>query len=147
VSGATSLVVRTFRDADEPAVKALWTRVFHYSEHRNQPARVIEQKRHVQPELFLVAELAGDLVGTTMAGYDGHRAWVYLVAVAPEHRKLGIGRRLMLDAIARLRRLGAPKLNLQINTDNAGVAAFYEKLGFRVEPRVSMGLLLEEEGT
>jgi len=146
VSGAASLVVRAFRDADEPAVTALWTRVFHHPEHRNQPARAIEKKRRVQPELFLVAELSGDLVGTTMAGYDGHRAWLYLVAVAPEHRRLGIGRRLVLDAVARLRQLGAPKLNLQINAENASVVGFYAKLGFRVEPRVSMGLLLEEEG-
>ena len=145
MSGPASLVVRTFRDADEPAVTALWARVFGYTEPRNDPARVIEQKRHVQPELFLVAELSGDLVGTTMAGYDGHRSWVYLVAVAPERRGLGIGRRLVLDAVQRLRRLGAPKLNLQINGANARVVGFYEKLGFRVEDRVSMGLLLAEE--
>jgi ribosomal protein S18 acetylase RimI-like enzyme len=147
VSGVASVVVRAYRDADEPAVTALWTRDFHYPERRNQPARAIEHKRHVQPELFLVAELSGDVVGTTMAGYDGHRAWVYLVAVAPEHRKLGIGRRLMAEAVARLRRLGAPKLNLQVNTDNAGVVGFYEKLGFHVENRVSMGLLLEGPGS
>jgi len=145
MSEAPGLVVRAFRDADEPAVTALWSGVFGEGAARNAPARVIEQKRHVQPELFLVAELSGDLVGTALAGDDGHRGWLHLVAVSPEHRKLGIGQRLVRDAAQRLRERGVSKLNLQIRGENAGVVAFYKSLGFRVEDRVSMGLLLEEE--
>jgi ribosomal protein S18 acetylase RimI-like enzyme len=145
MSGASGLVVRAFRDADEPAVTALWGRVFGPSAPRNAPDRVIAQKRKVQPELFLVAELSGDVVGTTIAGDDGHRGWLHLVAVSPDHRKTGIGRVLVEEAARRLRERGVPKVNLQIRGENAGVVAFYERLGFQVEDRVSMGLLLAEE--
>jgi ribosomal protein S18 acetylase RimI-like enzyme len=142
---ASGLVVRAFRDADEPAVSALWVRVFGDAAPRNAPDRVIAQKRKVQPELFLVAELAGDLVGTAIAGDDGHRGWLHLLAVSPDHRKAGIGRRLVAESARLLRERGVPKLNLQVRGDNAGVVAFYERLGFAVEDRVSMGLLLETD--
>jgi len=145
MSSASALVVRAFRDADEPAVTELWTRVFGDPQARNEPSRVIEQKRHVQPELFLVAERSGDLVGTTLAGDDGHRGWIHLVAVSPEHRGRGVGRILVEEAAGRLRERGVPKLNLQIRGDNADVVAFYERLGFEVEDRVSMGLRLSED--
>jgi len=146
VTETTGLVVRAFRDADEPTVTELWNRVFGYPAARNAADRVIEQKRKVQPELFLVAELAGDVVGTTIAGDDGHRGWVHLVAVSPDHRGRGIGRTLVLDAAARLRERGVPKLNLQVRGDNPGVVAFYESLGFEVEDRISLGLLLGDDG-
>jgi ribosomal protein S18 acetylase RimI-like enzyme len=145
MSGGPGVVVRAFRDADEPAVAALWARVFGPAAPRNAPGRVIAQKRTVQPELFLVAELSGDVVGTTLAGDDGHRGWLHLVAVSPEHRQGGIGRVLVEEATRRLRERGVPKVNLQIRGDNAGVVAFYERLGFAVEDRVSMGRLLAEE--
>jgi len=145
MSPASALVVRAFRDADEPAVTELWNRVFGSPQARNAPGSVIEQKRHVQPELFLVAEWSGDLVGTTLAGDDGHRGWIHLVAVSPEHRRRGVGRVLVEGAVFRLRERGVPKLNLQIRGDNAGVVAFYERLGFELEDRVSMGLRLTED--
>ena len=146
MSEALGLVVRAFRDADEPAVTALWNRVFGDQAARNAPDRVIDQKRKVQPELFLVAELAGDVVGTTIAGDDGHRGWIHLLAVSPDHQRRGVGRTLVLDAASRLRERGVPKLDLQVRADNAGVVAFYESLGFEVEERISMGLLLGEKG-
>jgi predicted N-acetyltransferase YhbS len=66
----------------------------------------------VQRELFLVAELGGVVVGTVMAGYDGHRGWVNYLAVDIGERRRGIGTALMRDAERRLRLLGCPKLNL-----------------------------------
>jgi len=144
---AHGVVVRAFRDADEPAVTELWRRAFGVPAARNAADRVIAQKRKVQPELFLVAELAGDVVGTTIAGDDGHRGWVHLVAVSPDHRKAGIGATLVREAARRLRERGVPKLNLQIRGDNAGVVAFYESLGFEVEDRISMGLLLSDDAS
>jgi len=143
-AAVAAAVVRVFRDSDEAAVAVLWTRVFGEAAPRNAPDRVIAQKREVQPELFLVAELAGDVVGTTLAGDDGHRGWIHLVAVAPEQRKRGIGTALVCEAARRLRERGVPKLNLQIRGDNPGVVAFYESLGFEVEDRISMGLLLAD---
>lgn len=140
-------VVRVFRDGDEAAVAALWDRVFPDPAPRNAPARVIEQKRHTQPELFFVAERAGEIVGTALAGDDGHRGWLHLVAVSPEHRGADIGAALVREAVARLRERGVTKVNLQVRTDNAAVVRFYESLGFQVEERISLGLPLAEGAT
>jgi len=78
-------------------------------------------------------------VGTVMAGYDGHRGWIYSVAVAPQHRRKGIGSRLMSVAEEALIERGCVKINLQILEGNEAVTAFYSSLGFSVEKRVSMG--------
>jgi ribosomal protein S18 acetylase RimI-like enzyme len=100
----------------------------------------------VQPELFLVAIVDSRVAGTTMAGFDGHRGWVHLVAVAPEFRRNGVGSALMREAEARLRDLGCPKLNLQIRPSTPEVVGFYARLGFQVEERISMGKVLVPEG-
>ena len=134
-----AFTVRPFQDQDEPAVVALWRAVFPYGPTRNDPLTIIARKHHVQPELFLIGEVGGSLVATVLAGYDGHRGWVYHVAVATIVRRRGYGRALMAAAEERLRALGCPKLNLQINRSNAEVVAFYESLGYAVEDRVSMG--------
>ncbi len=91
----------------------------------------IRQKLAVDRELFLVAEVAGRVVGTAIGGYDGHRGWIYSVAVAPEHRHRGIGSMLVRQVEAALVARGCLKLNLQVRTTNASVLAFYEKLGFQ----------------
>jgi ribosomal protein S18 acetylase RimI-like enzyme len=79
------------------------------------------------------------LAGTAMAGYDGHRGWIYSVAVAPQFRRRGIGAALVRQAEAALAARGCLKLNLQIVAGNEQVVGFYPSLGFAVEPRVSMG--------
>ena len=131
--------VRAFRPDDEPEVDALWRAIFPESPPWKESNDDIRRKLAVQPELFLVANEGGRIVGTTMAGYDGHRGWVYLVAVVPELRRRGIGRALMVEAERRLIALGCPKLNLQVRGTNRDVVAFYERLGFAVEDRVSLG--------
>jgi ribosomal protein S18 acetylase RimI-like enzyme len=93
----------------------------------------------VQPGLFLVAADRGKVVGSAMAGFDGHRGWVYYVAVHPDYRRRGIGTSLMTKAESALKVIGCPKLNLQIRSDNHPVQAFYESLGYAVEERISMG--------
>jgi ribosomal protein S18 acetylase RimI-like enzyme len=74
-----------------------------------------------------------------MAGYDGHRGWIYSVAVTPEQRKLGIGSRLVRHAEEALLSKGCTKINLQIMESNETVAAFYASLGYSVEKCISMG--------
>jgi ribosomal protein S18 acetylase RimI-like enzyme len=78
-----------------------------------------------------------------MGGYDGHRGWIYSLAVSPTCRHRGIGRTLMQHVESRLLRLGCPKINLQVLTSNAATVEVYAKLGYRVEERVSMGKVLE----
>lgn len=124
----------------ENAVVALWHAVFPNAPPHNDPVDDIRRKRAVQPEWFLVAEReSGDVVGTCMAGYDGHRGWVHLVAVAPAHRRCGVGAALMTHAAELLAAAGCPKLNLQVRAGSLDAVAFYERLGFVVEERVSMG--------
>ena len=105
---------------------------------------MIENKLRVQPELLLVAEDDGSLVGAVMAGFDGTRGWMYHLAVAPERRSQGIGTALMRAAEEGLRELGCPKINLQVRATNDGVIAFYRSLGYEVEERVSLAKVLGE---
>ena len=79
-----------------------------------------------------------------MAGYDGHRGWIYSVAVAIEHRRQGVGSQLVKFAERALAKKGCVKVNLQIMEGNESVVAFYGKLGFSVEKRISMGKRLNE---
>jgi ribosomal protein S18 acetylase RimI-like enzyme len=74
-----------------------------------------------------------------MGGYDGHRGWVYYVAVRSKHRRQGIGTALMGVVERKLAELGCSKLNLQVRASNPEAVPFYRKLGYKVEERVSMG--------
>jgi len=93
----------------------------------------------VDDGLFFVAMENGKVVGTIMAGYDGHRGWIYSLAVIPERRRVRIGARLLQHAETELRKLGCVKINLQIFERNVIVKEFYLKKGYDVEDRISMG--------
>lgn len=131
--------IRDFDDRDGPAVIALWQQVFNDKEAHNDPAAAIRRKQAHDRGLFLVAIEGGKILGTVLGGYDGHRGWVYSLAVDPSHRRQGIATAIMQALEARLIQLGCPKLNLQVRATNAEVIACYEKLGYVVEDRVSMG--------
>jgi ribosomal protein S18 acetylase RimI-like enzyme len=105
---------------------------------------MIDRKLLVQPELLLVAELDGVLVGAVMAGFDGVRGWLHHLAVSKPHRRNGAATSLVRAAEVELKRLGCPKVNLQVRTSNAEVISFYESLGYSVEERISMGRRLTE---
>ena len=131
--------IRPFREEDQDNVIQLWDKVFPDAPAHNNPARDIRTKREVQPELFLVAVVEELIVGTAMAGFDGHRGWVYYLGVDPDFQRRGIGTALMKRVESRLLGLGCPKLNLQIRSNNDEVQAFYESLGYFLEDRLSMG--------
>lgn len=134
--------IRPFHETDEDSVAELWGRVFPDPAPRNVPRVAIAQKLAMQRELFFVAKVDGAVVGTAMGGYDGHRGWLYTVAVHPDVQRRGIGRALVARVESALVALGCPKVNLQVLTSNAPVAAFYERLGYAVEERISMGKVL-----
>lgn len=138
-------LVRPFADDDEDAVVALWTAAG-LTRPWNDPHRDIARKKQVQRELFLVAEDDGAVVGTAMAGYDGHRGWVYYLAVTPDRQGGGLGRTLMAAAEARLLELGCPKVNVQIRSGNEAVAAFYDRLGYTPDAATSLGKRLIPDG-
>ena len=88
------------------------------------------------PDLFILAEENGHLVGSALAGWDGRRGWLYHVAVHPDERRRGLGRELVAAAEERLRALGCPKLNLIVWDDNSYAMRFWESLGYRREKTV-----------
>jgi ribosomal protein S18 acetylase RimI-like enzyme len=134
--------IRPFLDSDQEAVIALWRQVFAYTTPHNDPASVIRHKLAVQRELLFVATVESALAGTVMGGYDGHRGWVYSLAVAPRFRRQGIGTALMRRLEKALADQGCPKINLQALSSNSAVVTFYRKLGYNVEERVSMGKVM-----
>jgi ribosomal protein S18 acetylase RimI-like enzyme len=131
--------VEPYREAHFDAVSALWLEAFPDDPPHNRAEVAIPAKLAVQPDLLLVALDGQEVVGTVMAGYDGHRGWLYSVAVRQSHRRAGVGTMLIEDAERRLAQLGCTKVNLQVRAENAAVAGFYRRLGYAVEERVSMG--------
>lgn len=120
---------------------ALWTGVFTggYEAPHNDPAVSIDLKSAYDPGLFLVAVDGSRPVGTVIGGYDGHRGWIYSLAVDENERHRGIGTELMSEVERRLKDRGCLKVNLQVMPDNKGVVQFYQERGFSVEDRLSMG--------
>ncbi len=135
-----TVTITPYSDATHRSqVIALWKTVFGYDAPHNEPNLAIDKKLAINDQLFFVAVADGSVVGTIMAGYDGHRGWIYSVAVAHSHRRHGIGSRLVSVAEQALIKKGAVKINLQIVEGNDKVIAFYSSLGFSVEKRISMG--------
>ena len=132
--------IRPSVPGDRAGVIALWERVFPDNQPHNAPATVFDAKLVMGDDLLFVAEDAECIIGTVMAGYDGHRGWLYTVAVSPECRRRGVGTDLVRHAVDALRAVGCIKVNLQIRATNAAVRGFYESLGFEAEALLSMGL-------
>lgn len=138
--------IRSYLATDEPGLIRLWEQC-ELTRPWNDPRRDIARKLWIRPDLLLVAAEAGEIVGSVMVGYEGHRGWINYLAVAPDHRKQGLGRLLMAEAELRLLREGCPKVNLQVRAGNDEVVAFYRRLGYDVEEMVSMGKrLIRDEG-
>jgi ribosomal protein S18 acetylase RimI-like enzyme len=133
-----TLLIRPFETSDEAAVVALW-RAAGLTRPWNDPHADIRRKQAVQPELFVVGEVDGEIVATAMAGYDGHRGSVYYLAVSPAHQRCGYGRAVMVEIERRLEALGCPKLNLMVRHDNRGAIGFYERLGYDAAAVVTLG--------
>ena len=111
---------------------------------QNDPVEDIKKKLDFQPELFFVALLDNQLVGSIMVGYEGHRGWINYLAVLPSFQRRGYGRKLVNKAIAELKKIGCLKLNLQVRKSNAPVVEFYKHIGFKEEERISLGMRLRK---
>ncbi|CAG9251136.1 Acetyltransferases [Burkholderia cepacia] len=146
-AAADAVAIRPFERADTDAVLAVWRDAFpQYDEagappHRD-PLRSIELKLATQPELFFVATSGARVVGTLMAGFDGHRGWLYSFGVSNDARRLGIGRALIAHAERALVARSCLKINLQVLPGNDDACRFYAALGYRVEERISFGKTL-----
>ena len=133
--------IRQFCESDRNDLIKLWHTVFPDDPSHNEPSKVIEAKLAID-KLIFIAEHEGLMIGACMAGYDGHRGWLYAVAVLKEQRRSGAGAALVKQAIQALKVMGCIKVNLQIRATNTEVAAFYESLGFVIEERLSMGTFI-----
>ncbi len=91
----------------------------------------IQKKLQRDPDLFLVAESHGSIVGTVIGGYDGRRGLIYHLAVRHEFRSNGLGSQLMTEVEQRLRAKGCLKCYLVVLADNHEAMRFYESLGWR----------------
>ena len=120
----------------------LWQEIFGYKSAHNRPGLVIDKKISVNDGLFFVAVDGQDVMGTVMAGYDGHRGWIYALAVLPSYQKREIGSALLTHAEEKLSELGCVKINLQIVNSNDSVKKFYSVKGYFIENLISMSKIL-----
>lgn len=93
----------------------------------------------------LVGREDGRLVASIMVGFDGHRGWVYYLAVEPMEQRRGHGRQMMAAAEAWLKLRKAPKLNLMVREENSAALAFYDRLGLEAQPLVVLGKFLTDD--
>src|SRR5690606_22649311 len=129
---------RPYQTSDEHAVIAVWSECG-LIRPWNDPRRDIARKLSEQPELFLVAVDEQKLVGTAMVGFDGHRGWVYYLAVMPGQQRRSVGRTLMAEAERLLMARGCPKICLMVRSTNADVIEFYKRLGYAQDDVVTLG--------
>ena len=140
------MIIRQYSPADREAVINLW-KTCNLTKSWNNPEQDINRKLKDSPELFLVGTINGIIVASVMAGYDGHRGWIYYLAVDPEYRKQGLGRRIMAAAEEKLLAIGCPKIDLMVRRNNPNVITFYEKIGYGHDEVVTMSKRLIEDGS
>ena len=134
--------IRKYQHQDKHSLIELWKNVFPNNPPHNEPSKMIDEKLAVD-DLIFVAEDSGSIIGACMAGYDGHRGWLYAIGVLPEHRRKHVGTQMVDFAMQALKTRGCKKVNLQIRSTNTKVASFYRSLGFATEDRLSMGAFIE----
>lgn len=123
------LDIRDMEEGDVDDVIALWDAAG-VSRPWNDPARDLAFAR-LNPHSTVLVGLTDRLVASVMVGEDGHRGWVYYLAVDPAHRGAGHGRAMMDAAERWLVRRGVWKLQLLVREDNAEAKGFYERHGYR----------------
>jgi ribosomal protein S18 acetylase RimI-like enzyme len=131
----SGLSVSPITDADVEAVIALWQRCS-LTRPWNDPAADLAFARRGTNATILVGRLGDTVAASAMVGHDGHRGWVYYVAVDPPLQGKDFGRAIMAAAEDWLRTQGIMKVMLMVRPDNAEVRAFYHKLGYAVQERV-----------
>lgn len=111
----------------------------------NDPAADLARALDGPSSTVLAAVDENTLVGTVMVGHDGHRGWVYYLAVDPARRRDGLGRALMTAAEEWISSAGIPKVHLMVRSENAEVVAFYEALGYADQQVIVLGRFLDDD--
>lgn len=129
------MLIRPFAQADRAAVIALW-QACGLTRPWNDPDSDISFCIARPESTILVGDDTGKVVASVMTGHDGHRGWLYYLAVDPALQKAGHGRAMVQAAEAWLAARGVPKVMLMVRPENTQVRAFYDALGYAEEPRV-----------
>ena len=137
------LTIRPYQPADRQAVLDLWYDVG-LGNPPNRPEIDLDMILESGQGTLVVGELDGHLVATTVMADDGHRGWIYYVAVAVSLQGRGIGIRMVRYAEVWLAERGVAKVLLMIRDTNIAVRAFYERLGYAVEPVSTLGRWLHD---
>ena len=130
-----ALTIAPIEDADIAAVIALWQRCG-LTRPWNDPAADIALARKSPNAAVLAGRHGSAIVASALVGHDGHRGWVYYVAVDPDHRYKGYGGIVMAAAEEWLRERGIEKLQLMVRSDNSQVQTFYQSLGYLAQERI-----------
>ena len=127
--------IRAFEERDRSAVIALW-QACDLTRPWNDPDSDISFCISRPESTILVGERDGRVIASVMTGHDGHRGWLYYLAVDPALQKHGLGRAMVAAAEKWLQDRGVPKVMLMVRPENDKVRAFYDALGYEEEPRV-----------
>lgn len=136
-------LITTYRSEHFSGVETLWSEAFPNDAPWNAAATSLAEKLRFQPDLMLVALDESRVVSSVMAGYEGHRGWISRIAVAKPHRKQGIGRELIAEAESPPCRPQLHQSEFTGGGSNAATVEFYERAGYRIEPRISMSKRLQ----
>lgn len=125
-----ALSIREGRTEDTPALLEFWAAAGENAARPGDDAELVENLLRRDPKSLLVAESAGAIVGTIIAGWDGWRGHLYRLAVDPDSRGRGIGRLLVKAAEDRLRSLGAIRFDAMVLSGNALGEVAWEAMGY-----------------
>ncbi len=134
--------ISELKDEDISTVIALWERC-HLTRLENDPRADINRARHADNAVVFVGKIDNLVRASVMVGFDGHRGWVYYLAVEPTLQKTGYGRAMMDMAEQWLRAHNSPKLLLMVSEENAAALGFYQELGFEESPVMTLGKRLD----
>ncbi len=133
----SGLKIRVYRESDRAELLRLWEKCG-LGAWNPDLGETIDLKVAHSPEGLFVGIVESRLVASILTGYDGLRGWLYRLAVSPDCRRLGNGRRMVLHAEEWLRQQGCVKVKLQVEDVGQEAVSFYERLGYKVQPLVSM---------
>ncbi|MCY1670128.1 GNAT family acetyltransferase [Novosphingobium sp. SL115] len=136
------ITIRVAEPADRESLVALWEAAG-LTRPWNDPRADFDMALGRDRSTILLACENKAVSGSVMVGFDGHRGWVYYLAVAPEKRGFGIGRMLMLEAEQWLKAIGCPKIQLMVRGDNNVARGFYAALGYDLQDVVTLGRRLD----
>ena len=116
---------RKFKKSDTDTIINLW-KTCKLVVPWNDPLKDINRKLLIKDGLFIVGESKNRVIASAMAGYDGHRGYIYYLAVLPEFQKQGIGSLILSIVEKKLLEIGCPKINLFVRNTNIKIKNFYK---------------------